>query len=148
MWINAAVAEETKTIITQETITEEPQTSSSIASIGSNWTSMVPMVLIFLVFYFLLIRPQEKRRKQQEALVGSVKKGEKVLTTSGIFGSVTKVNESDNTLEIEVAENVDVKILKSSVADIISRQKIQKSSKDEVKLVASKEEPKSKKGNG
>ncbi|MGV2432790.1 MAG UNVERIFIED_CONTAM: preprotein translocase subunit YajC [Rickettsiaceae bacterium] len=60
---------------------------------SGGWTSLVPMVLIFVVFYFLLIRPQEKKRKSQEQLVSSVKPGENVVTHSGLFGKITKVNE-------------------------------------------------------
>lgn len=94
------------------------------AQIEPNWlTSMAPMLLIFVVFYFLLIRPQEKRKKQQEALVSGVKKGEEVLTSSGVFGTVTRVNDNDNTLELEIAKDVQIKILKNTIADIISRKK-------------------------
>ncbi|MGI4776231.1 MAG: preprotein translocase subunit YajC [Janthinobacterium lividum] len=106
------------TIEIQET-TELPQAPEQILS---GWTSMVPMVLIFIVFYFFLIRPQENRRRQQVSLVGGVKKGEEVLTTSGLFGKVTNVEGADNSIEIEIAENVRVKILKSAIVDIISRK--------------------------
>jgi len=101
-----------------EVVAKEPEAASN-----SSWMSMVPMVLIFVVFYFLLIRPQEKRRKEKEALVSGVKKGEKVLTTGGIFGEVIKINDSDNTVEVEIAQGVQIKILKTAIADITSRPK-------------------------
>src|SRR5690349_14653057 len=89
----------------------------------SGWMSMIPMVLIFAVFYFLLIRPQEKRRRQKETLVSGVKKGEEVLTSSRIFGIVTKINDSDNTVDLEIAKDTQIKVLKSAIADITSRAK-------------------------
>ncbi|KAJ6645042.1 Protein translocase subunit SecD [Pseudolycoriella hygida] len=93
------------------------------ASSYSGLTSMVPMILIFVVFYFFLIRPQEKRRREKVDLISTIKKGEEVVTNSGLFGVVTKTNETSDTVELEIAENVHVKILKSSIADITSRNK-------------------------
>lgn len=90
---------------------------------STGWTGLVPMILIFVVFYFLLIRPQEKRRKAQQELIGGVKKGEEVLTNSGMIGTVTKINDSDNTIMVEVAKGIEIKMVKSAVVDIISRQK-------------------------
>jgi preprotein translocase subunit YajC len=91
------------------------------SQIQSSWTSVVPMVLIFVVLYFFLIRPQEKRRRQHEELVSGVKKGEEVLTTSGMYGVVTKIFD-DGSVEIEIAENIKVKMLKTSIAEITSRK--------------------------
>lgn len=109
------------TIEIQETEVVPVETSSN--SLQSGLTSLIPMVLIFAVFYFLLLRPQEKRRKEREKLVSEVKKGEEVLTNSGIYGVVTKVNENDNNIEIEIAKDVRIKALKSAIADITSRTK-------------------------
>jgi preprotein translocase subunit YajC len=106
--------------------------------VQSVWTSMVPIALIFVVFYFLLIRPQEKRRRLQETLVSSVKKGEEVLTNSGIFGVVVKINDADNTVEIEVAKDVQIKILKSAIADIINRKNDQKKEEKASKVIKQK----------
>lgn len=92
-------------------------------SLTSGLTSLVPMVLIFAVFYFLLLRPQEKRRKEREKLVSEVKKGEEVLTNSGIYGIVSKVSENDPNLEIEIAKDVHIKVLKTAIVDITSRSK-------------------------
>ncbi|ABV75178.1 preprotein translocase subunit YajC [Rickettsia akari str. Hartford] len=92
-------------------------------ALQSGLTSLIPMVLIFAVFYFLLLRPQEKRRKEIEKLVSNVKKGEEVLTNSGIYGIVTKVSENDNNVEIEIAKDVRIKALKSAIIDITSRTK-------------------------
>ena len=95
------------------------------------------MVLIFVVFYFLLIRPQEKKRRTQETLVSGVKKGgvlEEVMTNSGLFGVVTKINDSDNTIMVQIAKEVEVKVLKNSIADIISRSKKIEDNKDKKQI--------------
>jgi preprotein translocase subunit YajC len=89
---------------------------------GGGWTSLIPMVLIFVVFYFLLIKPQEKKRKLQEQLVSTVKPGEEIITHSGIYGKVVKVNENDGTAIISVGNNIEMKVLRSAIADIPSRK--------------------------
>lgn len=71
----------------------------------------------------VLIRPQEKKRRQQDALVSGVKKGEEVLTNAGLFGTVIRINDSDNTVMLQIAKDVEVKILKNSISDIVSRNK-------------------------
>ena len=128
MFIENTYASSNDTITVKES---EAAPSKSPDSFYSGWTSMIPMVLIFGVFYFLLIRPQEKRRRLQESLVNGVKKGEEVLTNSGIFGIVRNINDSDNTVEIEIAKDTQVKILKNSIIDIVSRKKEDKAQKED-----------------
>jgi len=81
--------------------------------------SLLPIILIFVVFYFLLIRPQQKKMKEHKALIASVRRGDRVVTGGGIYGLVTKVR--DNEIEVEIADGVRVKVLKSTIADIPSR---------------------------
>lgn len=122
---------------TTDTITVQDSGSAPAAPppVESNgWTSLVPMILIFVVFYFLLIRPQEKKRRNQESLVSGVKKGEEVMTNSGLFGVVSKINDSDNTVLLQIAKDVEIKILKTSIADIVSRSKKLEDSKDKKKI--------------
>ncbi len=111
------MTQESTQATTASTLPQAPE------QIQSTWTSFVPMILIFVVFYFLLIRPQEKKRKSQEQLISTVKPGEDVLTHSGIYGKVSSVNENDGTITVEVAKGVEMKFLKTAVADIISRKK-------------------------
>ena len=118
MFINNAFAD-TDTI----TLQGSESTPESPPAIESGLTSLVPMVLIFVVFYFLLIRPQEKKRRSQETLVSGVKKGEEVLTNDGIYGVVTQINDSDNTITLRIANDVEIKMQKNSIADIVSRSK-------------------------
>lgn len=77
------------------------------------------LVIMGVMFYFLLIRPQQKQRKEQENLLKSVKTGDRVLTSSGIYGIVTNVK--DKTLTVKIADNVKVEMVKSAVTAIIQR---------------------------
>ena|SRR5947209_14467769 len=81
---------------------------------------LFPLVLIFIVFYFLLIRPQQSKMKAQREMLGGVKRGDRVVTGGGIIGLVTKVI-SDNELQVELAEGVRVRVLKQTITDIITR---------------------------
>ena len=88
---------------------------------GSDFiVQLFPLVLIFVVFYFLLIRPQQTKMKQQREMLAGVKRGDRVVTGGGIIGLVTKVI-GDNELQIELAEGVRVRIIKGTITDIITR---------------------------
>ncbi|GAB4244472.1 MAG: preprotein translocase subunit YajC [Candidatus Methylacidiphilales bacterium] len=80
------------------------------------WVSLMPMVLIFVIFYFMLIRPQQKRAREHEALIKSVKSGDKVIAAGGILGVVTNVKE--NTVVLKVADNVKIEVQKNSIATV------------------------------
>lgn len=82
-------------------------------------TSMVPLVIMFGIFYFLLIRPQQKKAKEHKALLDALKKGDQVVTAGGMHGKVTAVEE--NVVTIEVANNVNIKFNKGHVAAIIDK---------------------------
>ena len=81
---------------------------------------LFPLVLIFIVFYFLLIRPQQSKMKAQKEMLGGVKRGDRVVTGGGIIGLVTKVI-GDNELQVELAEGVRVRIIKQTITDILTR---------------------------
>ena len=80
----------------------------------------VPLILIFAIMYFLLIRPQQKKVKEHQAMVGAVRRGDQVVTQGGLIGKVTKVKE-DNGLEVEVADGVKVRVVQSTLADVRSK---------------------------
>ena len=80
---------------------------------------VVPMICIFAIFYFLAIRPQSQRQKQQEALIKAVKTGDKIVTSSGIHGMVSNVKET--TLIVKIADNVKIELEKASVASVVKR---------------------------
>ncbi len=83
---------------------------------GAFLVQMLPLVLIFVIFYFLLIRPQQRRMKQHQAMIGAVKKNDVAVTGGGIIGKVTRVDE--NEVELEIAPNVRVKVLKGTLSDV------------------------------
>ena len=80
-------------------------------------SGILPLILIFVVFYFLLIRPQQKKLKSHKEMITNLKKGDKVVTQGGIMGTIHYVNE-DGTISLEVADNVTVKVAKGMIADI------------------------------
>jgi preprotein translocase subunit YajC len=81
---------------------------------------LFPLVLIFIVFYFLLIRPQQSKMKTQREMLAGVKRGDRVVTGGGIIGLVTKVI-GENELQIELAEGVRVRVIKQTITDILTR---------------------------
>jgi preprotein translocase subunit YajC len=93
--------------------------SAGSAGGGAFFMQIAPLLLIFVVFYFLLIRPQQKRAKEHEVKLQAVQKNDEVVTGGGLMGKVTKV--ADDHVEVEIAPNVRVKALKSTLADVKSR---------------------------
>jgi|SRR5574341_161675 preprotein translocase subunit YajC len=79
-----------------------------------SFLSLVPFVLIFVIFYFLLILPQQKRQKQQKVLLESLKKGDKVITASGIWGTVTNLGK--DTVTLQIADNTKIKMQREHIA--------------------------------
>ncbi|WP_298089423.1 preprotein translocase subunit YajC [uncultured Sphingomonas sp.] len=82
----------------------------------ASFLSLAPLLLVFVVFYFLMIRPQQRRMKQLQAAVEGVKKGDSVTTAGGIVGRVTRVE--DKLVEVEIAPNVRVRVVKATLTDV------------------------------
>ena len=80
----------------------------------------VPLVLIFAVFYFLLIRPQQKKMKQHREMLGQVARGDKIVTNGGLVGTVIKVI-SDTELQVEIAEGVRVHVMRAMIANVVNK---------------------------
>ena len=81
---------------------------------------LMPIILIFVVFYFLLIRPQQKKMRDHREMLGAIRRGDKIVTGGGIIGEVTKVGEDDE-LSVEIAQDVRVKVRRSTVATVLSK---------------------------
>ena len=79
-----------------------------------------PLILIFAIMYFLLIRPQQKKVKQHQAMVSALRRGDQVVTQGGLIGKVVKVKE-DNELEVELAEGVKVRVVQSTIAQVLNK---------------------------
>lgn len=79
----------------------------------SGLMSVAPLIILFVIFYFLLIRPQQKRAKEHKEMLSKVAKGDNIITTGGIHGRVTAVNE--DTITVEIADNVRIKVSKEAI---------------------------------
>lgn len=90
------------------------------AGAAAAFTSFVPLILIFAIMYFLLIRPQQKKLKEHKAMVEALRRGDQVLTQGGIVGKVTHVNE-DGTIVVEIADNVKVKVIKATIVQVMNK---------------------------
>ena len=86
---------------------------------GDPLTSFLPLIVIFVIFYFLLIRPQSKKAKEHKQLIGALAKGDEVVTNGGILGKIVKVG--DNFIALEVAEGVNVKVQRQAVATVMPK---------------------------
>ena len=81
------------------------------------FSNIAPLLLVFVIFWFLLFRPQQKRMKEHQARIAAVKKGNRVVTGGGLIGRVTKVGDTE--VEIEIAQNVRVQALKSTLSQVV-----------------------------
>jgi preprotein translocase subunit YajC len=121
--------------------------SNPAAAVGFDPMSLLPFVLIIVVFYFLIFRPQQKRMKQQKEMLSSLRRGDKIVTTGGIFGTVSRI-ENDQEVHVEVASGVVIRLNRASVSDILTKTNVTsqgaESSSESVKSTsASQSAPKS-----
>ena len=84
------------------------------------FAQFIPLILIFVIMYFLLIRPQQKKLKEHKAMVEALRRGDQVVTQGGLIGKVAKVNDNDE-IEVELAEGVKVRVVRSTVAQVLSK---------------------------
>ena len=92
---------------------------------SSGFAQFIPLILIFVIFYFFLIRPQQKRVKDHRAMVQGLKRGDEVITSGGIIGKVDKVFDDDK-IEVMIDENVKVQIIKSTITSLLKKEKVKK----------------------
>lgn len=89
------------------------------ASAGGNFASLLPLIILFVVFYFLLIRPQTKRAKEHQKMVESLAKGDEVVTSGGLLGKITQIG--DNFVVLELAENLEVKVQRYQITAVMPK---------------------------
>ena len=89
------------------------------AGAGAMVMQLAPLILIFVVFYFLLIRPQQKRAKEHRTMLAALKRGDRIITAGGILGQVTQVKEDSPEVEIEIAQGVRVKVVRSTISTLV-----------------------------
>tara|TARA_Y100000591_G_C21674684_1_gene614791 strand:- start:356 stop:637 length:282 start_codon:yes stop_codon:yes gene_type:complete len=88
---------------------------------GSNFAQFIPLILIFVIFYFFLIRPQQKRVKEHKEMVKNLKRGDEVITSGGIIGKVDRVFEDDR-IELEISESVKVQVIRNTIQSHLKKE--------------------------
>ena len=92
---------------------------------GQGFAQFIPLILIFIIFYFFLIRPQQKRVKDHKVMVDSLKRGDEVITSGGIIGIVDRVMEDDR-IEGMIGENTKVQIIRSTITSLRKKEEVKK----------------------
>ena len=92
---------------------------------GFSLQGLLPFVLIFIIFYFFLIRPQQKRVKDHKAMVESLKRGDEVITSGGIIGIVDRIMEDDR-IEVTISEGTKVQIIRSTITSLLKKEEVKK----------------------
>ena len=92
---------------------------------GQGIAQFIPLILIFVIFYFFLIRPQQKRVKDHKAMVASLKRGDEIITSGGIIGTIDRVMEDDR-IEVTIGENTKVQIIRSTITSLRKKEEVKK----------------------
>ena len=92
---------------------------------GQGIAQFIPLILIFVIFYFFLIRPQQKRVKDHKAMVASLKRGDEIITSGGIIGTIDRVMEDDR-IEVIIGDNVKVQIIRSTITSLLKKEEVKK----------------------
>ena len=80
---------------------------------------ILPLILIFAIFYFLLIRPQQKKMKEHREMLAALKRGDRVITGGGIIGTITKVRDDSDEMEVEIAQGVKITVVRGTIGSLI-----------------------------
>ena len=92
---------------------------------GSGFAQFIPLILIFVIFYFFLIRPQQKKIKEHKNMVTSLKRGDQVVTSGGIVGQIEKVHDDDK-IDLVISDTVTVKVVKSTIQSLLNKPQAKK----------------------
>lgn len=103
--------------------------TAGIAASGSSVGMVVQLLLIFIIFYFILIRPQQKKIREHESMLNAIKKGDKIITGGGIYAVVEKAN--DEKLEVKIAEGINVVVYRATVRQVIDEKVAMPTAKNE-----------------
>lgn len=110
--------------------------AAAASSTQSGFASLAPLALIMVVFYFLLIRPQQKKLKEHQTLVQTAGKGDEIVTVGGIFGQIVSVDAEEGIVQLQVSENSRIKVRRESISEIVKSVSVQPTA--EVKAQAGK----------
>ena len=92
---------------------------------GSGFAQFIPLILIFVIFYFFLIRPQQKRAKEHKLMVAALKRGDEIVTSGGIVGKVERIL-GDDKVDLLIAENVTVQVIQSTIQSLLNKTQVKK----------------------
>lgn len=95
-----------------------PAFAQASGGLAEGGFGLLPIIFVMVIFYFLLIRPQQKRAKQHKEMLAALRRGDKIITSGGLTGSIVKVVDDSETVEVEIAKDVKVHIIRSMIADI------------------------------
>ena len=95
-----------------------PAFAQSAGGIAEGGFGLLPIIFVMVIFYFLLIRPQQKRAKQHKEMLAAIRRGDKIVTSGGLMGTVVKVIDDNDTVEVEIAKDVKVSVVRGMIADI------------------------------
>ena len=110
-----------------------PAFAQSSGGIAEGGFGLLPIIFVMVIFYFLLIRPQQKRAKQHKEMLAAIRRGDKIVTSGGLLGTVSKSVEGQETVEVEIAKDIKVSVRRTMIADLRDK-------KDASKTVKAKEE--------
>jgi preprotein translocase subunit YajC len=96
--------------------------SDAAQSPQSSILSLMPIIVLVVVFYFFIIRPQQKKVKQENEMRNKLRVGDKIVTTSGIFGSIAQIDDAKNVISVEIAKNTSIVIYKTSIAEVLTQK--------------------------
>ncbi len=88
---------------------------------------LIMLLLIFAIMYFLLIRPQQKKLKEHQAMLAALRRGDQIVTQGGVVGKIIKVKDDSNEVEVEIAKGVNVRVIKSTIATVMNKTEPAKS---------------------
>ncbi|MBL1436376.1 MAG: preprotein translocase subunit YajC [Rhodobacteraceae bacterium] len=97
------------------------QTAGGAGGLAGGLGGILPIILIFGIMYFLMIRPQQKKAKAHKAMIAALRRGDQVLTQGGIIGKVTKVKDDANEVEIEIATDVKIRVMRHTITSVMNK---------------------------
>ncbi len=121
----------------QPTITSTTQVPTAPTKSGFDFMGILPLGLIFVVFYFLVFRPQQQKIKEQKSMLEALKRGDRVVTESGIIGTILKF-DGEREVCLEIADNVEVRFLKTSIAAVLTKGSDESKTPTEIKVLPRK----------
>lgn len=136
MFVTSANAAETATTsgISTGTVASATVPAGQMAGEPSVAMSVLPLLLIFVVFYFLLIRPQQKRLREHDSFVKALKRGDKIVTAGGVIGTIHKVD--DDVLVVEIAPEVKIRVVRDTVSHLVSKTPVANDNKEKASEAA------------